>query len=239
MSTNTELHGLSTRGPVPSVDGVRWRLLAEVPDEHVELLLRVARRCRFARGQVVFHHDDPADSLHLISSGRFAVRMTSPVGSTFTLALLGPGDNFGEMALVSDQPRRSATVRALEPAETYAIHHLDFDELRRQHPSIDRVLVAFLVGEVRALNRHLVEALFVPAERRIMGRLVELAPLYASSADSPIELPLTQEDLATFVGTSRATVNQVLRQEERRGTVELRRGKTVLLDIEALRMRAC
>jgi CRP-like cAMP-binding protein len=84
-----------------------------------------------------------------------------------------------------------------------------------------------------------VEALFVPAERRIMGRLVELAPLYASSADSPIELPLTQEDLATFVGTSRATVNQVLRQEERRGTVELRRGKTVLLDIEALRTRAC
>ena len=56
--------------------------------------------------------------------------------------------------------------------------------------------------------------------------------------DSPGELPLTQEELAMFAGASRGTVNRVLRDEEKRGTIELRRGKTIVLDLDALRKRA-
>src|SRR5256885_13570239 len=68
------------------------------------------------------------------------------------LALLGPGENFGEMALVGAEHHRSANVEALEASETFAVYHSDFEELRRQHPSVDRVLIAFLVGEVRSLR---------------------------------------------------------------------------------------
>jgi CRP/FNR family cyclic AMP-dependent transcriptional regulator len=212
---------------------MQWSLLKDVPEEDVRLLLTVARRRRFARGEVVFHRDDPADSLHLIERGHFAIRMATTVGDTITSTLLGPGDNFGEMALVGLEPRRSATVESLEPSETFAVYQGDFAELRRQHPSVDRVLVAFLAGEVRRLNERLLEAFYVPAERRLLRRLVDLAAVYGKT-----ELPLTQEDLATFAGTSRATVNHVLREEEKRGTVELHRGKTVILDLEALAKRA-
>jgi CRP/FNR family transcriptional regulator, cyclic AMP receptor protein len=216
---------------------VQWRLLEGVPEEEVRLLLSVARRRRFARGEVVFHDGDPGDSLHLIVSGHFAVKVMTPVGDTVTIAVRGPGENFGEMVLVGAEARRSATVQALEAAETFAVYQTDFHDLRRGHPEVDQVLIAFLVGAVRTLNDRLLEALYVPAERRILRRLIELAPAYRSDGAGK-ELPLTQEELAASAGASRATVNRVLREEERRGTVELRRGKTLILDWEALVKRA-
>ena len=63
-------------------------------------LLQIARRRRFSRNEVVFHRDDPGDSLHLISKGRFAIRVMTPLGDTATIAVRGPGESFGEMALV-------------------------------------------------------------------------------------------------------------------------------------------
>jgi CRP-like cAMP-binding protein len=217
---------------------VEWRLLQDVPAEDVRLLLAIARRRRFDRGEVVYHQDDPADSLHLISAGRFLIRVATQLGDTLTLALFGTGEIFGEMALVGAEARRSATVEALEPSETFAVYQTDFERLRQQHPSIDRVLIALLAGEVRALNERLLEAFYVPAEKRILRRLADLAAVFGANPRQPTELPLTQEDLATFAGTSRATVNQVLREEQKRGTVELRRGRTVIVDLEALQKRS-
>lgn len=215
---------------------VQWPLLADLPAEEVRALLQVARRRRFSRNEVVFHRDDPGDSLHLIQKGRFAIRVMTPLGETATIAVRGPGESFGEMALVSETARRSATVAALEEAETFAVYRDAFDRLRARYPGINQVLISFLANEVRVLNERLLEALYVPVERRVLRRLVELSRLYSVS-DGPL-IPLTQEVLAELSGTSRATVNRVLNEEERRGTVALERGKTRVLDLEALSRRA-
>ena len=214
-----------------------WALLSGVPAEDVRLLLSIARRRRFARGEVVFHADDPGDSVHLIAAGHFAIKIMTPLGDTVTLAVRGPGENFGEMALVGGEGRRSATVEALEQAETFAVYQADFERLRHEHPRIEQVVSAFLVGEVRMLHERLMEALYVSSERRVLRRLVELARVYAP-ANTNGELPLTQEELARWAGASRGTVNRVLREEQERGTLELRRGRTIVLDLETLRKRA-
>jgi CRP/FNR family cyclic AMP-dependent transcriptional regulator len=216
---------------------VQWRLLEGVSDAELQHLITVTRRRRFDRHEVVFHRDDPADSLHLIVKGRFAVRIMTPVGDTVTIAVLGPDDSFGEMALIGGEPRRSATVLALERAETLAIYKDDFDRLRAEYPAVNDVLLRFLVRELRTMNERLLEALYVPSERRVLRRLKELT---ADDADGEggIEVPLTQEELAELSGTSRSTVNRVLRQEERRGTVSLRRGRTTVVDRDALARRA-
>jgi CRP/FNR family transcriptional regulator, cyclic AMP receptor protein len=212
---------------------MKWALLEGVPEEDVRRLLSIARRRRFSRGEVVFHQDDPADTLHLIDKGRFAVRVQTALGDTAILAVLGPGEMFGELALLEDQEaRRTATVAALEQAETRSVHRLDFDRLRREHPETSSVLIAILSGQVRRLSRHLLEALYVPADKRVLRRLGEVAEVYADGV-----VPLTQEDLAGLAGTSRATVNRVLRDEEARGTVKLGRGRTTVLDAEELGRR--
>jgi len=214
---------------------VRWRLVLGVPDEDVRRLLSVARRRRFSRNEVVFHRDDPGDSLHLVVSGRFAVQIMTPLGETATIAIRGPGDSFGEMALVTEGMRRSATVEALEEAETFAVHVDDFNRLRKEHPSVNQVLIGFLAEEVRRQNQLLLEALYIPVERRLLRRLAELSALYASNESV---IPLTQEQLAEMAGTSRATVNKVLREEQARRTVELHRGRIVVLDTDELSRRA-
>jgi CRP-like cAMP-binding protein len=214
---------------------VRWQLVTGVPDEEVQRLVSVSRRRRFSRNEVVFHRHDPADSLHLISKGRFAIRIMTPLGDTVTIGVRGPGDSFGEMALVAEGGKRSATVEALEDAETFAVYVGEFQRLRREHPSVNEVLIAFLASEVRRQNELLLEALYVPVERRVLRRLAELSELYAGS-DSVI--PLTQEQLAEMAGTTRATVNKLLREEHERGTIELRRGRTIVLDADAIARRA-
>ena len=216
---------------------MEWRLLEGVPEEDVRQLLSVARRRTFHRGEVVFHRDDPADSVHLIAKGRFAVRVMTPLGEQATIAIRGPGDSFGEMALAGPDWRRLATIEALEDAETFCVYHGDFEQLRAQQPQINQLLIAFLANEVKMLDERLLEALYLPAERRVLRRVVELANLYASG-EGPVEVPLTQEELAGLAGTSRPTVNQVLREEQERGTVELQRGRTIVLDLEALSKRA-
>ena len=206
-----------------------------VPSEEIRRLLSVARRRRFSRNEVVFHREDPADSLHLISKGRFAIRVMTPLGETVTIGIRGPGETFGEMALVSDGAKRSATVESLEEAETFAVYVGEFQRLRKEHPTVNQALIGFLAEEVRRQNQLLLEALYMPVERRVLRRLSELSAVY-DRGDSAI--PLTQEQLAEMAGTSRATVNRVLREEQERGTVELRRGRTVVVDPEAIRARA-
>ena len=71
----------------------------------------------------------------------------------------------------------------------------------------------------------------------MLRRLVELARVY-NRANTSGELPLTEEELARWAVASRGTVNRVLREEQERGTLELRRGRTIVLDLEALRKRA-
>src|SRR3954469_4847431 len=137
---------------------MEWSLLAEVPDEEVQRVLQIARRRRFARNEVVFHRDDPGDSLHLIERGRFAIRVMTPLGDVATIAVRGAGESFGEMALVAAEPRRSATVAALEEAETFAVYRDDFERVRRRNPQIDELVFRFLTQEVRVLNERLLEA---------------------------------------------------------------------------------
>lgn len=216
---------------------MEWPLLAGVPDEDVQAVLGIARRRRFERGEVVFHQHDPADTLHLISKGRFVVRITTSLGDTAIFSVLGPGEMFGELALLGDA-RRSATVAALDAGETRSVHRIDFERLHSRNPQTSQVLIAILSSQVRRLSGHLVEALYVSADKRVLRRLVEMAAIFADGqAQDGTLVPLTQEDLASLAGTSRATVNRVLREEEARGTLKLGRGRTTVLDADELARR--
>jgi CRP-like cAMP-binding protein len=205
------------------------RVLEGVPDEEVRRLLAVARRRTFARNEVVFHQGDPAEAMHLVWNGRFAVRIRTAFGDVATIAILGPGEAFGELALLGEDPERSATVVALERAETRSITRSDFAKLRSEQPQVNELLFRLLAARLRRTNDLLAEALYLPADERVRRRLRELADLYGGGEGARV-IPLTQEEIAELAGTSRATVNRVLRTEERAGALELKRGRTTVLD---------
>jgi CRP/FNR family cyclic AMP-dependent transcriptional regulator len=212
-------------------------LFRNLPEPELRRLVAIAKRRRFSRNEVVFHRGDPADTLHLIVRGRFAARVETEIGDTVTVSVHGPGDAFGELALLDLEQTRSTTVAALEPGGTYAVHRDDFTRLRQEYPTVNEVLVRLLASRVRRMSELYVEALFVGAETRVLRRLHELAALYGQGGPGAV-IPLSQLEIAGLAGTSRATVNRVLRAEAARGSVELRRGQTIVIDPAVLAKRA-
>jgi CRP/FNR family transcriptional regulator, cyclic AMP receptor protein len=216
---------------------MEWALLEGVPEEVRRRVLAGARLRRFTRGEVVFHEGDPGDTLHLIAKGRVAVRTATAFGDTATLAVLGAGDFFGELALLEERPR-TASIVALEKTETLALHRDDFEKIASEHPSVHAFLAHVLGAQVRRLTGQVMDALYVPAEKRVLRRLSELAGVYAGDRGGETVVPLTQEDLATMAGTSRATVNRVLGEAEKAGLVAVKRMKISVVDPQALEKRA-
>jgi CRP-like cAMP-binding protein len=216
---------------------MQWPLLESLPPDVRATVLQSARRRHFTRGEVVFHEGDPGDSLHLIESGTFAVQVSTPAGERATLNVLSPGGFFGELALLLDERRRTATVLALSAAQTLAIAGSAFAQLRQSHPEMERLVVSALTHRVDELGTRLLESLYVGVDRRVYRRLVELAEVYRTSADD-IVIPLSQDDLATMAGASRPTVNQVLQKLVSRGVIALGRRQITIVDLAALRAAA-
>ncbi len=113
---------------------------------------------------------------------RFA---SPPPAATPHSRCLGPGDSFGELALFTERHRRTATATALEAVETLGIGQAELAGLRSRDPQIDRLLIGVLAAQVQRLSRHLLEALYVPVEKRVLRRLLGLAEQYAPGQRPP------------------------------------------------------
>ena len=212
------------------------RLLRGLDEAQRRLLQQRMLRHRYPKGDTVFHAGDTGDTLHMIAKGHVAVRVGTPLGEVATLTILGPGDAFGELALVSPKSLRTASVVALDALETQSLDRRTFNEIRLHDPRMDRMLVSILAAQVERLTDHLLDALYCSAEMRMIRRLRDLTILYG--AENGVEIPLTQEDLATMAGTTRPTANRVLRELADAGILELARGRIVVNSQAGLAKRA-
>ena len=222
--------------------GWSWPPLDALGEQERAAFWRCTSSHRHAPGEAVFLEGDPGHQLHVVVSGHLAVRVTTSAGHAATLNVLGPGDAFGELALLPGPHggRRSASVVALDEVVTRVVARRDFEALRAEHPSVDAVLLAVLADRVRELSRRLLETMHAPLDRRLAGCLVDLVRVYGPGKDdgTRVVVPLTQEQLADMVGGARPTVSTLLQRLERQGAVVLGRGRVVLSDLAALRAAA-
>lgn len=187
---------------------------------------------RFRRDETVFHQGDPGNALYVIASGGVKVVLPSPdAGESAILATLGPGDFFGELALL-DGGAHSASVIALEATEALVLGRADFEQLFETQPGLRRALVASLARELRRLTGH-VEALhFLGLRERLALRLAALAGIDAGGPGDEIrrEWLYTQAELAGMVGGSRESINRLLADFSARGIVRFERDLLVVPD---------
>lgn len=231
----------ATRVTGPSEMTTAPGLLADLgPEERRAVLARMRRRT-FAAGEIVCHEGDPADSVHFVVEGRVVAWRASDAGDVHAYAVMGPGQTFGELAMIRRDGRRTATVEAIEPTVTMTLAYVEFERLCAAHPEVNRLLLRLLAARVTRLTDALMEALHQPAEQRVVRRLAGLCDLYASPSGRddalPVVVPLNQTDLAELAGVTRPTANRVLRHLESEGVVELLRGRICVRDVDALRRR--
>ena len=210
-----------------------WPLLRPLDEEDRRRVLAAASRHRYGRGEAIFREGDPGDSLHLLDKGHVAVQMTTPLGDVLTLAVLGPGEMFGELAAVSSEPHRSATIRSLDRTETLVIRGDEFTELRRRHPSLNELLLELASARIPRLSSQLVEALFVRVDKRVLRRVLALAELYGGCR-AGTTIPVRQDDIAELAGATRPTVNRALKEAAAGGAIEVGRGRITVVDPERL-----
>lgn len=206
------------------------------PDDRRTFIQRAVRR-RYRPGETVFHEGDPGQTLHVIAKGRAMVYVVTPQGDSAALAVLGPGQCFGELAIIRDGTR-TASVVAVDALETLTLQQATLAELPGNYV-IQRYLIEALAEQVGRLTTRVLDAHFASAEQRVVRRLREAMRLFADSPDGAVDVvPLTQQQLADLAGTTRPTVNRVLRELEEDGTIALGRGRVVILDMARLERRA-
>jgi CRP/FNR family transcriptional regulator, cyclic AMP receptor protein len=236
MTPTRRLRPVPPTGPDEGV-AVIMQALDGVPPEDALRLHEISRRRAFKPGTVIFHEGDSGDCLHLILRGRVAVLVAAAGGHELTYSIMGPGDLFGELALILPSGRRTATAQALEQVETLGIGGAEFERLRALHPAMNDILVSILARHVHRLSDRLREALYTPVDRRVRRRLLELAEIYGEGEECAV-IPLRQDDIAGLAGADRATVNRVLRQEQAMKTLSLGHRRITILDLGAIRRRA-
>ena len=210
----------------------RADLFRALDPDAISAVARDARTLRLQRNDLIFAENDPATELFVVRSGRIAIAKRAPDGRESVVALMEPGDLFGEMPLF-DHQGRSADARALEPSEVLA---LEYDVLRgvlEARPELLWGVVELLALRVRDNNTALADSVFLDVTGRTAKRLLELA-----GDHDEFVLPLTQEELAGMVGASRERVNKALAAFLRLGWLEQSDRKYRILDREQLSRRA-
>ena len=185
---------------------------------------------------MVFHEADPAETVHLVAEGRLAARRSTPTGDTLTFAILGPGDTFGEMAMLGSQPRRTSTVVALEPAVTLSLGFGELERLRSAHPGSSGTSCAARPAGPAAVGPPARGAARAGRRAHRAAALRGLRP-YAPRRAPHGGRPPHPGRVGELAGASRPTTNRVLRGLVADGIVALHRGSIEVLDLVALASR--
>jgi CRP/FNR family transcriptional regulator len=213
----------------------RVPLFSDLDAPDLERFSRVAIARTFPGGTRVFHEGDQSDACYIVRSGSFRVTREHSDGRAITLANLGPGDIFGELAML-DGEVRSASVEALGDGELLALPAMDVRALLARHPEITVKLVAALVRRLRQANERISRQSFQTVPSRVAGVLSQLVAEEAPAADGGgVTIRMNQADLAQLAGTSRESVSRFLAELERAGVVRSGRGRVTILEPSKLR----
>ncbi|HEY7131071.1 MAG TPA: Crp/Fnr family transcriptional regulator [Candidatus Limnocylindrales bacterium] len=215
----------------------RCGLFGAADDDAIAALVHVLRVRRFRRGETIFHQGDPGDALFVLASGSVKVVLPSDEGAEPAIvAILGPGEFFGELAILDGAPH-SATIVAVEATETLVLHRDAFLSLIDSDAGLRRALLASLAAEIRRLTGHVEDLHFLDLPGRLASRITRLARSGGvEDANGAIRIPwpYTQSELAGMIGGSRQSVNRLLADLSDQGLVRIERDQLVVLDADRL-----
>jgi CRP/FNR family cyclic AMP-dependent transcriptional regulator len=203
--------------------------------EQLDMLERMVVRKSYKARDVVLRKGDPALQIYVIARGRLKAITAGGEGRQAALSIMGPGEVFGEVAVLDGEPR-SATITALEKCELFIIQRNDLFLFLERNPKASIKLMAVLARRLRRLSERVEDITFLEIPGRLAKQLLRLASRYGTDAGdgTRIELKLSQQELGDLVGATRESVNKQIRAWEGERVVAQRDGRLVLLDMAKL-----
>jgi CRP/FNR family cyclic AMP-dependent transcriptional regulator len=171
------------------------------------------------------HEGDPVDSLYIVISGRLKVMMGEADGKETILSILGPGEFFGEMGLIDDNPR-SATVRAIEPCELLAVSKGAFRKCLAENLALAMAVMRVLVRRLREADRKIGSLAMLDVYGRVARLLLDMSETV--NGQKVVTKRITKQDIAKMVGASREMVSKVMKDLQTSGYIEMQGSSIVL-----------
>jgi CRP/FNR family cyclic AMP-dependent transcriptional regulator len=200
----------------------------------IQRLSALSFRRSYNQGAIVFSQGDPGDALYGVITGKIRISASSPDGREMFLNIMEPGDTFGEIALL-DGRHRTATASATAPSELIIITRDHFLDLLEREPKLISHVIQLLCQRIRWTSGLAEDSALLSVPARLARRLLSLGKLHGHKTPNGVELTISQEEVARFLGLSRQAVNQYLQDWKGRGWLTLGRGKIVIVDEHALR----
>ncbi len=204
-------------------------LFTRLGEGSVDAILRLTRRRRIRKDEVIFHENDVGDSLFIILRGRVKVAIFGDDGKEVTLSTLSEGDFFGEMSLLDQEPR-SATTVAEEECELLALQRDDFMRALEQDPGMSASLIQVLADRLRKANHQISTLALLDVYGRVARVIQELAEEEGKRLKDGrvvVRRP-THMDIAHRIGSSRETVTRMMRDLEQNGHI-VTQGREIFL----------
>jgi len=202
-------------------------LFTSFPDDQLRMLTGVVTRRSAPRSTTIMAGGDPTDSLYIVLSGRLKVMMSDADGKEVILSLLGPGEFFGEMGLIDDEPR-SATVITIEPCELLAIYKRDFKKCLAENFEMTMAVMRGLVRRLREADRKIGSLALLDVYGRVARLLLDMAENV--NGEKIVTKRLPKQDIAKMIGASREMVSRVMKDLQTGGYIEMRGSNIVLHD---------
>lgn len=219
MNSTANHHGLSlvVLRNVPLFSGL----------EEAELLRLsgVSSRRRAERGDFIVRAGDLTDSLFILLTGRAKVTNSDEEGKEIILAMLEPGEFFGEMGLIDGSPR-SADVVALEPCELLVLGKADFQRCLAENFPVALKMMMILVRRLREADRKIESLALLDVYGRIARLLLEMSVV--EDGRRLVRKKISKQDMARMIGASREMVSKVMRDLELSGYIAYE-GTTILI----------
>jgi CRP/FNR family transcriptional regulator, cyclic AMP receptor protein len=229
----------STGSPARELLG-RLPLFQGVPGGALDEIVRSVRLRGFGRGTVIFHKDDPGNQLYVILKGAVSITLPSSDGKDLVLAILSPGDFFGELSLFDEEPRSATAVAVADETQTLILPRDGFIGPLTKYPQMALQILGLLSRRLREADALAQESALLDLPGRLARRLLELADRHGQREGQKIRivLRLTQSDLASLVGATRVATNRQLQRFQQQGMVSWQSQQITLLKPEALRRLA-
>lgn len=214
-------------------------LFRDVDRNALEALLPSVRTRAFRKRSYVFHEGDGGNALFVIQSGQVKISRMGRQGEEAVYALLGAGDTFGEIALLTEDGVRTADAQAMELTECLVIPREAFVSFLEQQPSVMRHVIRLLARYVQQLDTNFAEVAFLDITGRVAGKLLELSRSHGEQTPGGvrIKMRLSQGTLAAMVAASRENVNRALQRFAAQGVIRQEAGVITVLRPSELRRR--
>lgn len=211
-------------------------LFAGLTDDELGALTHDLLCRRFREGEAIFQQGDPGQMLYLVESGQVRIYVQDEEGQETSVTLCGPGDMFGELAVIDGLPR-SASAVAMDRTVVHILSRDRFREHMRRSPQLALNFMKTLSVRVRYSTQQVSSLTLLDTPGRLARKLLELARDHGQVEPTGvrINLTLTQSDLASLIGATRESVNKALGAFRRQGLILTQPGHIIIVEPDALR----